>query len=290
MRAILLGTLGALLFTMQDAAVKWLSSGYSIPQIVFLRSVLAFVIAAIWLRYTPNALRIIRPRLFFPAIAASILAWWAFYTGLARLPLTTAISIFFLVPMVIALFAIPILKEKPTIVQVIALVAGFGGVIIITNPFAQVQPLDLLAVCFILLSVFLWAFVATVVRALTNAVAVATILFYSTVGFLLVFGGMQPWVWETPPLSDFVFMLLLGVLSTAAQVCMWTAYRSGRAALVAISEYSAIIFAALLGWWIWNEQLSQRDIWGILLIVGAGLVAVFYKRKRKPAAPLVELR
>lgn len=274
-----LGCLGALLFTAQDTAVKWFSADYTIAQIVFLRSILALAIALVWTLRTPGAFRVQRPLVFSFLVVANIAALYCFHSGLARLPLTTAISIFFLTPIGISLLAIPILKEKPSKLQAAALLAGFAGVLVITQPFAAHQPLSLSAVGLVLLSVLLWSLVATTTRALTHSVSISAMLFYSTAGSLVFFACLQPLVWRQPPVDDFVWLLLIGILAAAAQLTIWSAYRSGRAAFVAVSEYSALIFAAWLGWLIWDEQLTAKDLIGIALIVGAGVVSVFAQQK-----------
>ena len=280
LQAVLWGLAGAWFFTTQDAAFKWFSEGYAIAQIMFLRSFAAAALAGAWVKLCrhPMPLAMRRPRLFALTLSANIAAWFCFYYGLSRLPLTTTICIFFLTPIVITLLGILLLKEKPSWPQFVALLVGFGGVFVITDPLANSQNLDLGAVIWILISVLLWSLVAVLTRLMTNTMTVQGTLFYTTIGFWVVSALALPLVWQTPTPTMLAGMVLVGFISAGAQVCMWTAYRTAKATLVALTEYSAIIFAAIYGWYLWDEQQGARDFVGIGLIVLAGVFAMFSKR------------
>ena len=276
------GCCGAFLFTVQDASFKWLLVSYSIAQIIFLRSFTTLIIAALWVRAdgARAALKVGNPRLFGASFFSNISAWFCFYTGLSSLPLTLALCVFFLVPVMIALMSIPLLDEKPTWRQMAALLAGFGGVVIITNPFSAVAATDLTAVGWILAAVLLWAFTAVTTRKLQPSMTVAGSLFYTTAGFLIISGGLQWFLWRTPTAAELAGMLLIGIVSAGAQSCLLIAYRTARSAVVATSEYTALVWAALLGWLIWDEQLTPRDLTGAFFIVGGGLIMLLHTNQK----------
>lgn len=280
-RAALFGCSGAALFTLQDAAFKWFSADYAIWQIIFLRCFLALLISVLWVwQYGGTAaLRVRHPRLFACSLVANVTAWYCFYSGLSQLPLTLAICIFFLTPVVISAAAVPLLKEPLTWRQVAALFAGFAGVVVIVNPLAEVAPVSLPAVGLILVSVLMWATMALVTRALESSITVGATLLYNNVTFLLVAAFFQPAVWTTPTSSALLGMIVLGALGVAAQACVFTAYRSARAAVAATAEYTALVWAALLGWLLWDEHFTLRTAVGAAMIISAGLMVMYNRRQ-----------
>ena len=286
-RGVCFGCLGAFLFTLQDATFKYFDESFAVAQIIFLRSISTLLVAFCWVRLSieNNPLRIGNPKLFAVSLIANISAWFCFYTGLSALSLTVAICIFFLTPVVIAILAVPVLKEKLTWRQLLALLCGLSGVLVITDPFAGNREIDLIAIGWVLASVVLWATVAVTTRALQPSMTISGTLLYSTLAFLLVSGFMQPLVWQPPSATELTAMLLLGVVSAGAQSCVWAAYRAAQAGVVAIAEYSALIWAALFGWLLWDERQTLRDFFGVALIITAGAVVLIQRSQKTPHHP-----
>ena len=112
-RGLAFGCCGAFLFTLQDTAFKLFSEDFSVAQIIFLRSFATLIIALYWVRWggIKNALRMDNPWLFAFSLTSNIGAWFCFYTGLSALPLTMAICIFFLTPVVIAVLSALLLSR-----------------------------------------------------------------------------------------------------------------------------------------------------------------------------------
>ncbi len=293
-RAIICGILGALFFTVQDAAFKWYTAEYAVLQIIFLRCFFALLISFVWVWRDGGwrALRVQHPRLFICSLVANITAWYCFYTALVTLPLTVVICIFFLTPVVTAVASVYFLSEHLTWRQLLALLLGGIGVLVITNPFAETIPVELSAVLLILVSVLMWSAIAVITRALTSSIRVGAILFYNNASFLCVTLFFQPVVWVTPTsASDWTGMLLLGALGVFAQAFVFIAYRSARTAIAATTEYTALIWAAWLGWLLWDEQINLRVGIGVTLIIIAGVIVLYFcksaeiKHQQLPPAP-----
>lgn len=287
--AALLGCAGALLFTLQDAAFKWYSTDHAVLQIIFLRSLPALLVSALWVRQQGGvrALRLPRPRLFLLSLAANLIAWIAFYTGLSQLPLTAAICIFFLTPIVIAVAAVPCLGEALSWRQSAALLSGFAGVAIITDPFSAATNIPLPAVACILVSVIMWSTMAIVTRALSTSTTIGATLFYNNLAFLLFSAVFLAAIWTPPTPAAALGMTLLGALGVAAQACVFSAYRAANTAIAATTEYTALVWAALLGYLLWGEQFTPRMAAGAVLIIAAGLAVLHRPRspRRHPPYP-----
>lgn len=281
LQGVIFGCTGALLFTLQDASFKWFSAEYSILQIIFLRSILALMVSIIWIKWKGGikSLSVGHPKIFICSLCANVLGWYCFYRGLSQLPLTISLCVFFLTPVVIAMLSIFVLGEYPSWRQMIALVLGFVGVAVITNPFAE-ETINLVAVGFILISVLMWSIMAVITRALESSITIGATLLYNNIAFLIFSIGFQPLLWVMPPAEHLSGMLMLGVLGVAAQGCLVRAYRSARTAVAATTEYSALIWGALLGWWIWDEHITGRIAIGVGFIILAGLMVMQFRSRR----------
>lgn len=281
--AALFGLLGALLFTINDATIKWFSQNLSITQILFIRSCLAFLVAAIWIKWQGGVKTLVvkHPRTFALSLIANIISWFAFYNGLALLPFTLSICIFFLTPVVTSVLAMFMLNELPSKKQVVALLLGFLGVLVLTNPWAELQaPLNYVAVGYILISVFMWSVMAVFTRALVVSMTVGTTLFYNNLLFFIVtaFILFMPIAdseqWRSIDLMATVMLLLLGGVSVFAQACCFQAYRLADTNIAATTEYSALVWAAIIGYWLWDETITPLMMVGIACIVGAGFIVL----------------
>ena len=283
LHGILFGCSGAFLFTIQDAAFKWLSDDYTVIQIIFLRSIFALILPFLWVRkiggFSLSAIR--RKETFFLSLLTNATAWVCFYTGLKTLPLTVALCVFFVTPVLIVLLSVAFLKEHATWRQWAALIFGFIGVFIITNPLAEEAPVDPTGVLWVLMSCLMWALTVVMTRYLESSVSIGASLFYHNLTFFVASLFAQPFVWQAPTVPHGIGMLLLGIISVAAQGCVFRAYRSARAATVAITEYSALIWAAIIGWLLWQEVITPRLLAGIICIVVAGLIPVNFRLRRQ---------
>jgi len=89
--------------------------------------------------------------------------------------------------------------------------------------------------------------------------------------------------------ENLLWLFLLGVLATLAQWALTAAYGHAPAGQLGAFTYASVIFAAVLGWWLWDERLSLLAIVGIGTIIAAGLL-VMLEQARLPVARLVEDR
>ncbi len=281
MKAILFGVVGALFFTLNDTAFKWFSEDYTIVQIIFMRCLLALIVSAIWVKLQGGlkTLHLKHPWIVLLSLVANVTAWYCFYTGLSMLPLTLTVCIFFLTPVVTSVLAIIVLGEIPSKKQFIALFSGFLGVVIITNPFSSVQSFDSIAIAYILCSVLMWSIMAVVTRALVSVMTIGATLLYNNIAFVIFSSVSLQWaVWKPMDTVSLIGLLLLGILGVTAQACIFKAYRSADTSIAATSEYTALIWATLFGYLIWDERISGTMIIGIAFIIVGGLIIIDLKK------------
>jgi len=255
---------GGVCFTIQDSGIKWLSAELAVVQILFLRSLIGMVILGASTRLTgePIRLRVQRPWLLLLRTAINVLGWLLFFTALKYLPLATAVALFFSFPLFLAILSVPLLGETVGARRIIAIVIGFVGVLFITDPAAGIEwPMLLM-----LSAAFCWAIVASATRVLGETENTSTVLFYTLLGFATTMWVPQFWIWQPIDLAGMGLLVLVAFFGVIAQFCLTKAYAIAAPSLIAPFEYSALIWAAALGYLLWG------DIPGVNALVGAGLI------------------
>jgi drug/metabolite transporter (DMT)-like permease len=258
---------GVFLFSIMDAAVKWLGQTYTPIQVVFLRYLFAMVPVAVfvWRSGGMAALRTRRP--LGHALRAGLMftALLTFVAGLSHLPLAEAIAVAFTAPLFVALLSGPVLGEKVGPRRWGAVGVGFLGALIMVRPGTSAfQPEAL----FVLASALGLACAQLMTRRMARTETNAAILTYSNLGAGLMCLPFLALVWQAPTGHDFGLFLFTGIVGGVASFLMIVAYRHAPAAVVAPFDYTALIWGAILGWVIWREQ-PDAPVW-----IGAAIVAL----------------
>jgi drug/metabolite transporter (DMT)-like permease len=192
------------------------------------------------------------------------------------LPLATVTALGFTMPLFLTLLSIPLLGERVGPRRGIAVLVGFGGVLLMALPMGgagggagQGHLAGTLAV---LAGAVCWALSMITIRRMGHAgESNATIVLWFALGATLVSGALALPVWVAPTPLQWAMLVGTGLLSAIAQVMMTEAYRRGEATLLAPFEYSAILWTTLMGVLLWGELPDGWDVAGIAVLVGSGL-------------------
>jgi drug/metabolite transporter (DMT)-like permease len=260
--------LGGLCFAIQDAGIKWLSAEIAVLQILFLRSLfgLALLGASTGFSGEKISLKPSRPWLLLVRSGINVFSWILFFTSLQYLPLATAVALFFSFPLFLALVSVPLLGEKVGPYRMIAIVVGFAGVLLITNPTAGLSTPALM----MLGAALCWAIVASLTRILGENENTTTLLFYTLLGFAVLLALPQYWLWRSLGLDAYLMILGVAFFGVIAQYSVTKAYAIASPSLIAPFEYTALIWSAILGYLVWGDIADIYAIIGALLIVGSG--------------------
>lgn len=294
---VLFGALNALAgvtaFSINDVAIKGLSDGYALHQVILIRSSIAMVFLLAFVVPFSGGLAVLRTRRPGMHVLRGILVVlsnFAFFMGLANLPLADAVAIFFICPLVITLMSVVFLGESVGPRRWLSVAVGMLGVVIIMRPGTEAfQPASLLplaaAVCYAGLQIITRGIRGTE-TAVTMTVMVQAAFVLVSAASGLAFGGGQfavqsdpslafffrGWVW--PPVGDLPVFALIGLASAAGGYFISQAYRSADAALVASFEYASLPLALLWGLVIFGEWPDGSALFGMVLIAAAGLFVV----------------
>jgi drug/metabolite transporter (DMT)-like permease len=260
-----LSVAGYFMFSLQDATIKWLATGFSAPQILLMRSlvVLPICLCVFGPGVAPRALASpMRFRLLLRSVVI-VVAWAFYYTAARYLQLAELVTIYFSSPLLVAVLAPLILKEQVPWSRWASVAIGFAGVIIACRPTHLHQPVPILLA---LTAAALWAYTAILIRQVVAAASTPVVMFVSNFTILVICGALMPWLWQTPAWSQLALMLLVGCFGMGGQFLSTEAIRLAPASVVAPISFSSLIWAFLLGLAIWG------DVPDIAVFVGAGLI------------------
>jgi drug/metabolite transporter (DMT)-like permease len=264
--------LGGLCFAIQDAGIKWLSAEIAVLQILFLRSLFGLVFLGTSSVFSGEAIsfRVNRPWLLITRSGLNILSWILFFTSLKYLPLATAVALFFSFPLFLAIISVPLLGESVGIRRIIAIIVGFAGVLLITNP---AEGLSIPALM-MLGAALGWAIVASLTRILGEKENTTTLLFYTLLGFAVLLAVPQYWLWRSIEFESYLMIVGVAFVGVIAQFSVTKAYAIASPSLIAPFEYTALIWSAILGYLVWNDIPDAYAIAGAFLIIGSGIYII----------------
>jgi S-adenosylmethionine uptake transporter len=261
------------LYATHDAAVKFLGGSYSPLQIIFFSTLMSFPLATLMLMRDPTDgnLRPRHPWWVAARTAAAILNIVSGFYAFSVLPLAQAYAIFFAMPLMITLLAIPLLGEKVGARRGIAVIVGLVGVIIVLRPGSAEFGLGHLAA---LSAATTGAFVSIVVRKIGQEERSAVLMLYPMVANFIFSAGILPFIYKPMPIEHLGLLGLMSVLGFSGGLCIIAAYRIAPAIIVAPMQYSQIIWAALYGSLFFGEGVDSGTLVGTGIIIASGIYIV----------------
>lgn len=199
-----------------------------------------------------------------------------FFWGIGRVPLAQAIALTFIAPLIALLLAALFLKEKIGGRSIAGSVAAFAGVVVIVlgQARAAIGQDALLGIAAVLGSALTYAVNIVLMRHQALAARPLEINFFQSLTVMtmwllaLAVVGLPVW-----PAGQWWWVLAAAAMSSAGTLLFAWAYARGQASYLAVTEYSAFLWASLMGWLMFREQVSVTTMAGAVLIVGGCLVA-----------------
>ena len=202
-------------------------------------------------------------------------ALFCFFLTLQQMPLASAMTIQYLSPIFTTVFAIFVLSEKVKIAQWLFYAMAFGGVVIIDRFDDRISPFYLAVG---ILSAAASGMAYNLVRSLRGKEHPLTIVFHfqgigMVVGFVSLF-----FEWKMPEGWDWLFLFLIGVFSQLGQIFLTNALQRERVAGVAIINYTGLVYALTIGWFVFGESQGIIALLGMLIVVTGVIMSVMYGR------------
>ncbi|HET8817137.1 MAG TPA: DMT family transporter [Pseudidiomarina sp.] len=266
-----------LCFAGVSALVKYLSTDLPSEQLVFFRSLMAFVVLLPWMwRKGSAAFRTHAWRFHLTRGIAGVVAMYLFFYAIAHIPLAQATLVLLLSPFLIPVIGKFWLQEYVSRQTWLAIAIGFVGVYLFLNPTAsELSPVIWVA----FIAAVLAAYTKTLIRKMSATESSSKIVFYFS--FLATLISAVPLIWhgESIATEHGFAILIMGALAVIGQLAMTRAYSLAPAARVGVFTYSSVIFASLMGYWFWNEPITWFMLAGAAVITLAGYLALRSRRK-----------
>ncbi len=285
LKAAFLVVIAMTMITTNDAIVKHITQVFNVGQIMFLRGTLICVIFALVMRLSNQP--VFGPQAFHRWNLARALfelgATLSFLTGLSLLPIAVASTLGFASPIFLALLAAVLLKENVGALRWSIIAAGFGGVLLITNPFADSTSW---AVIFPLICAFFVALRDLAIRYVPATIPSSQVAF--TNAWIVALGGGLLSIFQGWGSADWHWYLWFFVLAGAlysGYLLLIVGSRIGELSFIGPFKYISILIAIGYGYWIWGDRPSANMLAGALVIVVSGIILVSSeKRKVRQAA------
>ena len=204
-------------------------------------------------------------------------ALFCFFLTIQHMPLASAQTIQYVSPIFTATIAIFVLKESVQPTQWFFYAIAFGGVLLIERVDPRISPFYL---ALGLISAFCSGMAYNLVRSLRGKEhPITVVLHFQLVGAVLGFISLF-FQWETPQGWDWLYLFLIGVFSQIGQMFLTNALQRERIAGVAIINYTGLIYALTVGWFVFEEPQGIEALFGMALVVLGVLLSVSYSRRQ----------
>ena len=257
-------------FSLMDLIVKW-SDSYPLGQVLFFRGFFGMVIYFFLIPKDriKNFYYTKRPGLHLLRCSSGLIALIAIFIALRNLPLATVVSISFAAPIFTTIFSIFLLSEKVGLYRWLAVLVGFIGILIITEP--GLTNFNLYFIFPIIFCLGL-SYVAIAIRQLSTTEPVWLISLNFSAMITLASFFTIPYGWIMPDFRDFILLSLIGVFGGVANLWLSQSYKFSEVSLVTPLKYLALVFAIIFGYFIWDEIPTIKTLFGALLVIISSIV------------------
>lgn len=277
LRGILMVSLSTVGFSAMHTLVRHVSNELDPIQISFFRNAFGFVVFAPWLiRYGPGVMRTKRLGMHGLRAVLNVMAMFAYFTALSITPLARVTALGFTAPIFAALLSMAFLGERFRARRWAALIIGFGGTLVILRPgFQAIDPGSIL----VLISAVLWGITMIVIKVLTRTESSMTITGYMNLLLTVLSLGPALYVWQTPQPGTWVWLLLIGILGTLAQVALAQALKEADAGVVMPFDFLKLLWISVLGF-VFFAEAPDFFIWSGGAVVFASTTYLAYRESQ----------
>ena len=279
-RGIILAVSSGAFFATMHGSVRLLSQDLDAMEIAFFRAFFGFVFfAPILLRTRLSVLRTARfPLHMLRGVfnGASLLLW---FTALSLLPLGDATALSLTGPLFVGLGAMFILGETVRGPRWFALGVGFAGALVIVRPgFQEIN----FGTILVLVSMLFVTCSKLIAKSLSRTDQPATIVAYLSLTMMVPSGIAIIFVWQMPTLEQLLFMVVIGFLGSAGHMLLTTAYKIADISAVEPVVFARLIWAAIVGWFMFAE-FPGIWVWvgGALIVAASTWLARHESRARR---------
>ena len=272
---MLAGAGAFLMFTVMNVFAKLLSETHSVVEIAFYRNVVAIVPFLVMIFVLGDRdIMVIRSKPGFVLSRAVLgtLSLTLTFAAYSVMPMAETNALMFTASLFIPFLGVFFLGERVGVFRWSAVLIGFAGVVVMLKPSGDVY---LVGVGLALGAALMQAVLQVVLRHLGPHERPETVTFYFFAVGIGVTALAMPFVAVQPTLAEVPLLLGVGLSGSAAQWCLTVAFRNAPAAVVAVFNYSGIIWATLFGWLIWNDWPLPTVFIGAAVVIASNLLIIW---------------
>jgi S-adenosylmethionine uptake transporter len=267
---------GVAVFSAMDAVMKGLSIAIGAYNAVFWRLLIALPISAIvYIGSRPTRPTAAAMRLHVTRGVVSSASAFTFFWGLALMPLAEGVALSFVAPVIALYLAALLLGETVQRRAIIAALLCSAGVLCIV--WSQLGrdggSASLWGAASILIAAALYAYNLVLLRQQAQIAGPQEVAFFQNLATVGALGVFAPFFAVVPPGDQLAPLTIAAVLTIAASLIFAWSYRRAETQQLATLEYTALIWAALFGYWMFGERISLATIIGSALIIGGCTIA-----------------
>ncbi len=287
LRGIALKVASVCVFVSMASLIK--ASADAIPpgQAVFFRSFFAIPVILAWLVIQHDLAHGLETRNPMGHVWRGLVGTSAMglgFAGLGLLPLPEVTAIGYAAPILVVVFAAMFLNEQVRLFRLSMVAVGMGGVLIVLSPRLNLDPStadtgEALGAMLVLMGAVCAALAQVFVRKLVQTERTAAIVFWFSVTASVLSLLTLPWGWVWPTTGQWVLLIGAGLAGGVGQILLTSSYRFADASLIAPFEYTSMLLAIGVGYFIFAEVPTATMLLGAALIVTAGIAIIWRERQ-----------
>jgi len=287
-RGIALKVLSVGVFMAMSTCIKMVALEIPTGQVVFFRSFFAIPVILAWLAWRGQVRTGLRTVNSLGHVWRGLVGCTSMmlgFTALGLLPLPEVTAIGYGTPLLVTIFAAMFLGETVRAYRLAAVALGLIGVLIVLYPRLSVISLEgatqseTVGAMAVLLSTVFSALAACFVRKLVQTETTTAIVFYFSTTCSVIGLATLPLGWAVPSPAEAGFLVAAGLLGGLGQILLTSSYRHADTAVIAPFEYTSMLLALGVGWFVFAEAPTAPMLAGATLVVIAGLIIIFRERQ-----------
>ena len=199
-----------------------------------------------------------------------------YFSALVLLPIEKLTAISFVVPLIVTILAVFFLGEKIYIYRTLALILGFGGMLVIIRPgFVDIS----IGVYMVLFSALLWSINIIITKKISKDDSAITILAYQSIFMSLLSFFIVLFFWEMPSLKTFIYLILAAMCGTVLHLTLNHAFKLVDVSMTQPYSFLNLVFASIIGYFVFDE-IPDLYTWIGALIIFTGVLIISYREMK----------
>jgi drug/metabolite transporter (DMT)-like permease len=283
--AILYMVSAGAIFSFSSAASKWLVGTYPVGEVLFSRVFVSLILFSSFALPTAGmgVLYTRRPGAHMLRGISQFTSQTLLLIAFSMMPLASATAINFSAPLFATLASLIFLKEPVGRARWAALLIGFLGVLIVTNPGGETFQIGAL---YALGNALLFGTVTAGVRGMTSTESAKTLTMYQLIFLSVFYAATLPLGFVMPTWADMPLIIANGVTNMLGQYWWTRAIHLAPTSAVAPFQYLSLLWAMMFGYALWGDVPTAGLLVGSVIVVGSGLFLLWHeagpRRRRSP--------